>query len=91
MPSAVKTVIKNFVPVISYSSPLWLFVKLIVFAFRVPHDIVSSSILYPQLQPKIMGPESFILLSTESGVVLSHVEFQLLSEWEETRVIKYYT
>ena len=40
---------------------------------------------------KSWGPESFILLSTESGVVLSHVEFQLLSEWEEARVIKYYT
>ena len=28
-----------------------------------------------------MGPESFILLSTESGVVLSHVEFQLFFEF----------
>ena len=38
-----------------------------------------------------MGPESFILLSTESGVVLSHVEFQLFFEWEAAKVIKYYT
>ena len=35
-----------------------------------------------------MGPESFILLSTESGVVLSHVEFQLFFEWEVAKVIK---
>ena len=62
--------------------------SLIVFVFRVPHDIVSGSILYPQLQPKIVGPESFILLSADSGVVLSHVEFQLFSEWEAAKLIK---
>ena len=52
-----------------------VFFSLRVFVFRA---LTLQVILYQQLQPKIMGPDWFVLLSTDFSVC----------EWEAVKVIK---